>query len=78
MAPGIMPATTRRSAFRGRGKAGPCHKSETLLLCRENQRGDRMLTYQEYLDSIDPAAYHQGEWQWEEDGYTCLLYTSGP
>ena len=29
-----------------------------------------MLTYQEYLDSIDPAAYHQGEWQWEEDGYT--------
>lgn len=29
-----------------------------------------MLSYQDYLDSIDPIAYHQGEWQWEEDGYT--------
>ena len=26
--------------------------------------------YQEFLDSIDKAAYHEGEWQWEEDGYT--------
>ena len=29
-----------------------------------------MLSYQEYLDAIDPVAYHKGEWQWEEDGYT--------
>lgn len=26
--------------------------------------------YQEYLDSLDGEAYHEGEWQWEEDGYT--------
>ena len=26
--------------------------------------------YQEFLDSIDRKAYHEGEWQWEEDGYT--------
>ena len=29
-----------------------------------------MADYQEFLDSIDRAAYHEGEWQWEEDGYT--------
>ena len=22
------------------------------------------------MDGIDRAAYHEGEWQWEEDGYT--------
>ena len=26
--------------------------------------------YHEFLDSIDRKAYHEGEWQWEEDGYT--------
>ena len=26
--------------------------------------------YQEFLDSIDRKAYHEGEWQWEEDGMT--------
>ena len=25
---------------------------------------------QEFLDGIDREAYHEGEWQWEEDGYT--------
>ena len=30
-----------------------------------------MFSYQEFLDSIDRKAYHEGEWQWEEDGYTC-------
>ena len=29
-----------------------------------------MADYQEFLDGIDRAAYHEGEWQWEEDGYT--------
>ena len=29
-----------------------------------------MADYQEFLDTIDRAAYHEGEWQWEEDGYT--------
>ncbi|MDR3052858.1 MAG: molybdopterin-dependent oxidoreductase [Coriobacteriales bacterium] len=29
-----------------------------------------MQDYQEFLDSIDRKAYHEGEWQWEEDGYT--------
>ena len=29
-----------------------------------------MVDYQEFLDSIDRKAYHEGEWQWEEDGYT--------
>ncbi|NTU89872.1 MAG: molybdopterin-dependent oxidoreductase, partial [Actinobacteria bacterium] len=29
-----------------------------------------MHDYQEFLDSIDRKAYHEGEWQWEEDGYT--------
>ena len=29
-----------------------------------------MADYQEFLDSIDREAYHAGEWQWEEDGYT--------
>ncbi len=27
-------------------------------------------SYQEFLDSIDRMAYHEGEFQWEEDGYT--------
>ena len=36
------------------------------------QRGERgmIFDYQEYLDSLDGEAYHEGEWQWEEDGYT--------
>ncbi|MCI8469531.1 MAG: molybdopterin-dependent oxidoreductase, partial [Eggerthellaceae bacterium] len=29
-----------------------------------------MFNYQEFLDGIDREAYHEGEWQWEEDGYT--------
>jgi anaerobic selenocysteine-containing dehydrogenase len=29
-----------------------------------------MENYQDFLDSIDRKAYHEGEWQWEEDGYT--------
>ena len=29
-----------------------------------------MADYQEFLDGIDRKAYHEGEWQWEEDGYT--------
>ena len=29
-----------------------------------------MADYQEFLNAIDRAAYHEGEWQWEEDGYT--------
>jgi len=29
-----------------------------------------LFNYQEFLDSIDRKAYHEGEWQWEEDGYT--------
>jgi anaerobic selenocysteine-containing dehydrogenase len=29
-----------------------------------------MADYREFLDSIDRSAYHEGEWQWEEDGYT--------
>ena len=29
-----------------------------------------MADYQEFLDGIDRAAYHECEWQWEEDGYT--------
>ena len=29
-----------------------------------------MSIYQEFLDSVDRKAYHEGEWQWEEDGYT--------
>ena len=29
-----------------------------------------LFNYQEFLDGIDRAAYHEGEWQWEEDGYT--------
>lgn len=29
-----------------------------------------MVDYQGFLDSIDRKAYHEGEWQWEEDGYT--------
>lgn len=29
-----------------------------------------MANYQEFLDGIDRKAYHEGEWQWEEDGYT--------
>ncbi|MDR2109004.1 MAG: molybdopterin-dependent oxidoreductase [Coriobacteriales bacterium] len=29
-----------------------------------------MADYQEFLDSINREAYHEGEWQWEEDGYT--------
>jgi len=29
-----------------------------------------MFNYKEFLDSIDRKAYHEGEWRWEEDGYT--------
>lgn len=29
-----------------------------------------MADYQEFLEGVDRAAYHEGEWQWEEDGYT--------
>ena len=29
-----------------------------------------LFNYQEFLDGIDRKAYHEGEWQWEEDGYT--------
>ena len=29
-----------------------------------------LFNYQEFLDGIDREAYHAGEWQWEEDGYT--------
>lgn len=29
-----------------------------------------MADYQAFLDSIDRKAYHEGEWRWEEDGYT--------
>ena len=26
--------------------------------------------YKDFEKSIDPSAYHKGEWRWEEDGYT--------
>ena len=26
--------------------------------------------YKEFLDDLDRKAYHEGEWRWEEDGYT--------
>ncbi len=29
-----------------------------------------MADYKEFLDGIDRAAYHEGEWQWQEDGFT--------
>ncbi|MDR2109002.1 MAG: molybdopterin-dependent oxidoreductase [Coriobacteriales bacterium] len=29
-----------------------------------------MADYQEFLNSINREAYHEGEWQWQEDGYT--------
>ena len=29
-----------------------------------------MADYKEFLDSINREAYHAGEYQWEEDGYT--------
>ncbi|MDR0500476.1 MAG: molybdopterin-dependent oxidoreductase [Coriobacteriales bacterium] len=29
-----------------------------------------LFNYQEFLDGINRDAYHEGEWQWEEDGYT--------
>lgn len=29
-----------------------------------------MADYQEFLDGVDREAYHEGEWRWEEDGYT--------
>ena len=29
-----------------------------------------MVDYKEFLDGIDRKAYHEGEWQWEEDGCT--------
>ncbi|MDR3052374.1 MAG: molybdopterin-dependent oxidoreductase, partial [Coriobacteriales bacterium] len=29
-----------------------------------------LFDYKEFLDGIDRQAYHEGEWQWEEDGYT--------
>lgn len=29
-----------------------------------------MIDYQGFLDGIDRKAYHEGEFQWEEDGYT--------
>lgn len=28
-----------------------------------------MLDYKEWMESIDPKAYHKGEWRWEEDGF---------
>ena len=33
-----------------------------------------MADYQEFLDGIDRKAYHEGEWQWEEDGYTVTVF----
>ena len=29
-----------------------------------------MADYQEFLDGVDRKAYHEGEWQWKEDGCT--------
>ena len=29
-----------------------------------------MMDYQQWLDELDRKAYHEGEWQWEEDGMT--------
>ena len=29
-----------------------------------------LFDYQAFLDGVDRKAYHEGEWQWEEDGYT--------
>ncbi|WP_255467331.1 molybdopterin-dependent oxidoreductase [Raoultibacter phocaeensis] len=29
-----------------------------------------LFDYKAFLDGIDREAYHEGEWQWEEDGYT--------
>ncbi len=29
-----------------------------------------MADYKEWLDNLDRSAYHEGEYQWEEDGYT--------
>ena len=34
-----------------------------------------MADYKEFLDSIDRKAYHDGEWQWEEDGFTVTRTT---
>ena len=37
----------------------------------ERNREERsMADYKEFLDSINREAYHAGEYQWEEDGYT--------
>ena len=36
---------------------------------RERKRG-AMADYQEFLDGLDRAAYHEGEATWEEDGFT--------
>lgn len=36
---------------------------------RERKRG-AMADYQEFLDGLDRAAYHEGELTWEEDGFT--------
>ena len=38
---------------------------------RDERQGEGMaFNYREFLDGIDRKAYHEGEWQWEEDGYT--------
>ena len=29
-----------------------------------------LFDYEAFLEGIDRKAYHEGEWQWEEDGYT--------
>ncbi len=35
-----------------------------------------MGNYREFLDSVDEAAYHKGEWTWQEDGFT--VYRTHP
>ena len=29
-----------------------------------------LFDFKGFRESVDKDAYHQGEWQWEEDGYT--------
>ena len=34
-----------------------------------------MADYREFLEKLDRKAYHEGEWQWQEDGYTVTRTT---
>ena len=36
----------------------------------ESPRKGGGMDYQEFLDSVDREAYHEGEWRWREGEYT--------